>query len=49
MGKKKKGKDPAFLFYPNDFIVGTLMMTDEEVGIYIRLLAYIHTREGKNN
>ena len=32
------GKDPAFLFYPGDFIAGTTHLTDEEVGCYIRLL-----------
>jgi uncharacterized phage protein (TIGR02220 family) len=42
-----KGKDPAFLFYPNDFILGTYTMTDEQVGIYIRLLAISHTKGGK--
>lgn len=31
-------KDPAFLFYPEAFIIGTRKMTDEEVGQYIRAL-----------
>ena len=31
-------KDPAFLFYPNDFDCATRFFTDEEVGIYLRLL-----------
>lgn len=31
-------KDPAFLFYPNDFTSGTRFMTDEQVGKYVRLL-----------
>lgn len=31
-------KDPAFLFYPNDFTSGTRFMTNEQVGKYIRLL-----------
>lgn len=31
-------KDPAFLFYPNDFISGTRFMSDEQVGKLIRLL-----------
>ncbi len=31
-------KNPAFLFYPSDFVIGTMDMTDEEVGRYIRLL-----------
>lgn len=38
----EKNKDPAFMFYPSDFIVGTFMMTDEEVGKYIRLLCLQH-------
>lgn len=32
------GKDPAFLFYPNDWIGGTMGMTFEEKGAYIELL-----------
>lgn len=39
-------KDPAFLFYPSDFLVGTMLMSNEEVGKYIKLLAYIHTKGG---
>jgi uncharacterized protein YdaU (DUF1376 family) len=35
-------KDPAFLFYTNDFISGTQFFTNEEVGIYIRLLCAQH-------
>jgi uncharacterized protein YdaU (DUF1376 family) len=31
-------KDPAFLFYPNDWIGGTMGMTFEEKGIYMELL-----------
>jgi len=31
-------KDPAFLFYPNDYIGGTLGMTLEQKGAYIELL-----------
>ena len=41
MGKKTGGKtmrDPAFLFYPGDFVNKTQVFTFEEVGIYIRLL-----------
>ena len=36
--KKKKAKDPAFLFYPNDWIGGTMGMTFEEKGAYMELL-----------
>lgn len=31
-------KDPAFLFYPNDYLGGTLGLTFEEKGAYIELL-----------
>jgi uncharacterized protein YdaU (DUF1376 family) len=31
---------PYFPFYPADFIVGTMMLSAEEVGAYIRLLAF---------
>jgi hypothetical protein len=31
-------KDPAVLFYPQDFLTGTFTMTDAQVGKYIRLL-----------
>lgn len=37
-------KDPAFLFYPQDFLVGVMDMTDEEVGVYIRLLCRQHQK-----
>jgi uncharacterized protein YdaU (DUF1376 family) len=31
-------KPPAFQFYPSDFMMGTITMTTDEVGTYIRLL-----------
>jgi hypothetical protein len=31
-------KDPAFLFYPNDFDAATKFFSDDQVGIYLRLL-----------
>lgn len=31
-------KDPAFLFYPNDFDSATKFLSDEQVGKYLRLL-----------
>ena len=34
-------KDPAFLFYYQDFLVGTEFMTDDEVGKYIRILCHL--------
>lgn len=37
-----KNKDPAFMFYPSDFMVGTFLMSNEEVGKYIRLLCLQH-------
>lgn len=33
-------KDPAFLFYYSDFVVGTDDMTNEEAGAYIRCLCF---------
>ncbi len=35
-------KDPAFLFYPKDFLSGTQFFSDEQVGKYIRLLIAQH-------
>ena len=35
-------KDPAFLFYTNDFERGCQFFTDEQVGKYIRLLMAQH-------
>jgi hypothetical protein len=35
-------KDPAFLFYPSDFLSGTMFFTDEQTGKYIRLLCVQH-------
>jgi hypothetical protein len=33
-----KSKSPAFQFYPQDFLVGSAMLSAEETGAYIRLL-----------
>jgi len=35
-------KDPAFLFYSSDFIVGTMTMTMEDRGKYITILCLMH-------
>lgn len=35
-------KDPAFLFYSNNFLSGTMLMSNEQVGKYIRLLIAQH-------
>lgn len=35
-------KDPAFLFYPKDFLSGTQFFTDEQLGKYLRLLIAQH-------
>ena len=35
-------KDPAFLFYSSDFLTGTALMSDEQIGKYIKLLCYQH-------
>ncbi len=37
-------KDPAFLFYSSDFLSGTMLMTDEQVGRYIKLLCLQHQK-----
>ena len=37
-------KDPAILFYTSDFLTGTILMTDEQVGKYIRLLCVQHQK-----
>ena len=37
-------KDPAFLFYSQDFFMGTYGMTDAQVGRYIRLMCLQHTK-----
>lgn len=37
---------PAFQFYPSDFLIGVALFTNEEIGIYIKLLCYqwVHGR-----
>jgi uncharacterized protein YdaU (DUF1376 family) len=45
--KQTNGKDPAVLLYTQDFIVGTLTMTDEQRGKYILLLCLQHQKENK--
>lgn len=37
-------KDPAFLFYSSDFLSGTMLMSDEQVGQYIKLLCLQHQK-----
>lgn len=37
-----RNKDPAVLFYTDDFLAGTMTMTDAQVGKYIRLLCLQH-------
>lgn len=37
-------KDPAFLFYSSDFLTGTMFMSHDQVGRYIRLLCAQHQR-----
>jgi uncharacterized phage protein (TIGR02220 family) len=39
-----KNKDPAFLFYSADFIVGTIDLTMEERGQYITLICLQHQK-----
>jgi hypothetical protein len=38
-------KDPAILFYSSDFLTGTMLMTNEQVGKYIRLLCIQHQKD----
>ena len=45
----KKGKDPAFLFYPKDWLEGTADLSAEEKGVYIDLLALHHQRKALPN
>lgn len=37
-------KDPAVLFYTSDFLTGTMTLTDEQTGKYIRLLCLQHQK-----
>lgn len=37
-----KSKSPAFLFYSSDFLIGTSLLDNSEVGQYVRLLCHIH-------
>ena len=37
-------KDPAFLFYSSDFLIGTFGMSDAQVGQYIRLMCLQHQK-----
>jgi len=39
-------KDPAFLFYTSDFLTGTMFLSHEQTGIYIRLLCSQHQHGG---
>ena len=39
-------KDPAFLFYTQDFLTGTMFMSNEQTGIYIKLLCAQHQHGG---
>lgn len=40
----EKLKSPAFQFYSSDFITGTMFMSNEEVGAYIRCLCMQHQK-----
>jgi len=41
-------KDPAVLFYFQDFLVGTELMTHDEVGMYIRILCHLADKKVLN-
>lgn len=38
-------KDPAVLLYTSDFLTGTILMSNEQVGAYIRLLCLQHQKQ----
>lgn len=40
-------KDPAFLFYSADFLIGTAFLSNEETGQYIKILCFMHQNGGK--
>jgi len=40
-------KDPAFLFYSSDFLTGTMFMTNEQIGLYVRMLCAQHQHGGR--
>lgn len=42
-------KDPSFLFYSSDFLTGTMFMSYEETGKYIKLLCSQHQHGGLIN
>jgi uncharacterized protein YdaU (DUF1376 family) len=37
-------KDPAFLFYSSDFLIGTMFLSHEQKGMYIELLCIQHQK-----
>lgn len=39
-------KDPAFMFYSQDFIMGTSLMNNAQIGLYIKLLCFQHQHGG---
>ena len=41
-GENKMSKEPSFNFFPSDFLTGTMLMSNEQVGKYIRLLCLQH-------
>jgi len=40
-------KDPAFLFYSSDFLLGSAFLTLEECGQYIKALCWLHQHGGR--
>lgn len=43
-----KNKDPAVLFYPSDFLSSTILWSNEELGMYIKLLCLQFLQNGVN-
>jgi hypothetical protein len=44
-----KNKDPAVLFYPSDFLASTSLWTNEQLGMYIKLLCLQFLQDGVSN
>ena len=38
----RKQKKPAFLFYPSDFLLECSLMSDEEIGKYVKVFCNFH-------
>lgn len=41
------GKDPALMLYTSDFLTGTMLFNDAQVGKYVRTLCLMHQQKGQ--